>query len=248
MTLLPQRADRVRTSVSILAGLMLAPALLCAAQQSESKLEPTTAETFHLSYVGAQRDFNDLQTALRNMLPKAAIYGNLTQNALSIRGSAEDIQTAKTLIADLDRPRKTWRVTYTFTDMENGKPAGVHHLSLLVVGGEKAIVKQGKRVPILTGMFEKETPAQSSQVQYLDVGLNVEASLDGDRLRSKLEQSYVSDEKSGTGVQDPIVGQTMLEAISDLKPGKTFALGSIDIPGTTRRQDIEVVAEQLQVQ
>jgi type II secretory pathway component GspD/PulD (secretin) len=252
MTLLPQPADRARTSVSIFAGLILAPTLLCAAHaqtpQAQAKSAPTTVETIRLAHVTAQRDFNDFQTDLRNMLPMAVIYAAQTQNALSIRATAEDIETAKKVIAGLDQPRKAYRVTYTFTDVENGKPAGMRHLTLLVVAGEKTIVKHGKRVPILTGMFEKDAPARSSQVQYLDVGLNVEATLDGDRLRSKLEQSTVSDEKSGIGIQDPIVGQTMLEATSDLKPGKTLALGSIDIPGTTRRQDIEVVAEQVQFQ
>lgn len=239
--------NRAHSCVSILAGLALAMSLTLAVRaqgpQSESKSAPTHVETIHLAHATAQHDFSDVQTALRNMLPTAAIYATVAQNALSIRGTEEDIETAKKLIAELDRPRKAYRVTYTFTDIENGKPAGVHRLTLVVVAGDKSIAKHGNRVPIVTGMADKDSPAQSSQVQYLDVGLTVEASLDGDRLRSKLEQSNVADEKSGMGVQDPIVGQTMLEASTDLKPGKTLPLGSIDIPGTTRRQDVEVTAE-----
>ena len=85
-----------------------------------------------------------------------------------------------------------------------------------------------------------------SQVQYLDVGLNIEASLDGDRLRSKVEQTGVAEEKSGIGSQDPIVRQTTIEATSDMAPGKTLVLGSLDIPGTTRHQEIEATAELVQ--
>jgi type II secretory pathway component GspD/PulD (secretin) len=254
MRLLPHQADRVRTSVSILAGVALALTLIGAAcaqtPQAESgvraKSEPTTVATIHLTHVTAQRDFNDLQTNLRNMLPMAVSYAMQTQSAISIRGTAEDVETAKKLIAEFDQPRKAYRVTYTFTDMDNGKPVGVHRLAVLVVAGEKAIVKQGNRVPIVTGTIDKDSGAQSSQVQYLDVGLNVEATLDGDRLRSILEQSTMSDEKSGIGVQDPIVHQTKLEATSDLTPGKSVVLGSLDIPGTTRHQEIEAVAERIQ--
>lgn len=47
----------------------------------------------------------------------------------------------------------------------------------------------------------------------------------------------MSDEKSGIGIQDPVVRQTVLEATSDLKPGKTLLLGSLDIPGTSRHQE-----------
>ena len=83
-------------------------------------------------------------------------------------------------------------------------------------------------------------------MQYVDVGLNVEATLDGDRLRSKVEQSAVADERSGIGVQDPIVRQTMLESTSDVKSDKSMLLGSIDIPGTSRHQAVEAVAEPIQ--
>jgi len=83
-------------------------------------------------------------------------------------------------------------------------------------------------------------------VQYLDVGLNIEASLDGDRLRSKVEQTGLAEEKSGIGTQDPVVRQTTIEATCDIAPGKTLVIGSLDIPGTTRHQEIEATAEPVQ--
>ena len=81
----------------------------------------------------------------------------------------------------------------------------------------------------------------------MDVGLAIEASadsnLDGLRLHSKVEQTNVADEKSGVGAQDPIVRQTVLDGTSTLATGKPLILGSLDVPGTTRKQEIEVVAE-----
>jgi hypothetical protein len=82
-----------------------------------------------------------------------------------------------------------------------------------------------------------------TQMQYLDVGVNIEASVIGIGLRAKIEQTSVSDEKSNVGIQDPLVRQTTIEAASTFTPGKSVALGSIDIPGTARHQDIEVVVE-----
>ena len=251
MKLLPYLAGRGPTSVSILAALALAATLTVGAQtpaesnNASTKGAPGIVATIHLTHVTAQRDLNDVQTALRNMLPTPGIYAVQTQNAIAIRGTADDIETAKRLIAELDRPRKAYKVTYTFTETDNGKTVGLHHLTVLVVAGEKTVAKHGNRVPIVTGMFDKENAAQNSQVQYLDVGLNIEASLDGDRLRSKVEETSVSEEKSGIGSQDPIVQQTALEATSDVAPGRSFVLGSLDIPGTTRHEQIEAAVEDV---
>jgi hypothetical protein len=82
---------------------------------------------------------------------------------------------------------------------------------------------------------------------YLDIGLNFDVSLDesvnGVRLRSKVEQSSIAEQPSGIGPQDPIVRQTVLQGTSFLTEGKPLVLGSLDIPGSTRRMDVEVMME-----
>jgi type II secretory pathway component GspD/PulD (secretin) len=247
MKLLPHAARRAGICVAILAlPLMSIAQPQAESNPAESKNAPRVMETIRLTNFTSQHDLNDLQNDLRNMLPMAAMYVLQTQHAISIRATPEDMDAAKKLIADLDRPHKAYRVTYIITETDNGKRVGEQHLAVVVLAGEKAVVKHGNRVPILTGMFGKEGPEQSSQVQYLDVGLNLEASLDGDRLRSKVEQTSVAEEKSGIGLQDPIVRQTMIEASSDLTPGKTLILGSLDIPGSTRHQEIEALVEAVQ--
>ena len=84
-------------------------------------------------------------------------------------------------------------------------------------------------------------------MQYIDVGTNIDMTLDsfqdGVRLKTKIEESAVADEKSVVGAQDPIIRQTSLEAIVSLTPGKPLTLGAVDLPGTTKRFEIEVVAE-----
>lgn len=245
MRRLPHYAGRAGISVAILA-ILAVPVMSIAQATAQSKDTSELVETIHLKYVTAIKDINDLQTDLRNMVSMAKVYTVATQNAISIRATPEDMESAKKLIADLDRPRKAYRITYTITDVDNGKRMGSQHLAMVVVEGEKSAVKHGSRVPIVTGIFAKESPGENSQVQYLDVGLNIEASLDGDRLRSKVEQTGMSEEKSGIGTQDPVVRQTTIEATSDIAPGKPLVLGSLDIPGTTRQQEIEATAEPVQ--
>jgi hypothetical protein len=62
-------------------------------------------------------------------------------------------------------------------------------------------------------------------------------------LHSKIEQSSLADEKSAATPADPVVHQTVLEGSAELAQDKPLVLGSLDIPGTLRHQEIEVVAE-----
>jgi type II secretory pathway component GspD/PulD (secretin) len=223
------------------------------AQTSTAEARPADAkpansyETFFLTNAGGTNDLNDIQTDLRNMLPRAKVYGVPSQNAISLWASADDLALARKVIAELDRPRKIYRLTYTVTQMENGKKVGTEHFAVVVTAGDHTQFRQGTRVPIITGSYDTGTTTSNSQVQYVDVGMGIDADVeaysDGVRLRTKVEQSSVSDEKSGLGSQDPVIRQTRLENASTLTMGKPMALGSLDIPGTERHEDVEVVAE-----
>jgi hypothetical protein len=47
------------------------------------------------------------------------------------------------------------------------------------------------------------------------------------------------------GGQDAVIRQTVLEGTSFLNPGKAMMLGSVDVPGSTRHLDVEVLMEQV---
>jgi type II secretory pathway component GspD/PulD (secretin) len=218
-------------------------------QPSETKpvapTAPETVRTVFLTNASEQNDFNDIQTDLRNVLPKAKIYGIQTQNAITIRATAEDMETAQKVISDLDQPRKHYRLTYTITDIDGGKRLGSQQFTLLVVSGERSLFKQGSRVPIVTGTFEGE-PA-GTQVQYQDIGLSINAQVSGSpgalNLHTKVELSSLAEEKPLASAQDPVVRQTVFDESSQLSQSKPMVLGSLDLPGTTRSQEIAVVAE-----
>jgi type II secretory pathway component GspD/PulD (secretin) len=216
----------------------------------ELKTSPETYQTLYLTSLTQVRDANDIVTDLRNMFPRAKLYYVPAQNAVSMRGTPDDIQLAQKILADIDRTKKTYRLTYTITETDDGKPVQTQRFAFLVASGERSTFKQGSRVPVVTGEFNDKTVTPNTQVQYLDVGLNVEASLgsysDGLKLQTKIEQSTVADEKSGVGSQDPIVRQTVLETTAALRPDKPLIVGSLDIPGSTRHRQVEVVSELVQ--
>jgi type II secretory pathway component GspD/PulD (secretin) len=236
--------------VRMLAGGALAAAMFgtyatAQAPETDTKTAPEVTETIYLVNTTGLNDLNEIQTALRNNFPRTKIYGVAGQYAITVRDKEDEMPAIKKMVAELDRPKKIYRVTYNISDVENGKRTGTQHYSLVVAMGAKGVLKEGKRVPLVIGVTGEGAGSGSSQVQYIDVGVNIEASIEGQGLRTKVEISSVADEKSGVGAQDPVVQQTMMESTSSLTAGKAVVLGSIEIPGTTRHQDIEVVTETM---
>jgi type II secretory pathway component GspD/PulD (secretin) len=239
----------VALTLACLTACAVAHAQTADIKAADAKPDTETYQTIYLTNLTQQNDLNDVLNDMRNMLPKARLFAMPSQDAISIHATPEDIQIAQKIVSDLDRAKKLYRLTYTVNEIDGGKRTGSQSFTLIVASGGKTTFKQGSRVPIVTGSYDtsKTAAGPETQVQYLDVGLNIEASadgyMDGLHLRSKVEQTNVADEKSGVGTQDPIVRQTVLDDTSTLAPGKTLILGSLDVPGTTRKQEIEVVAD-----
>lgn len=215
---------------------------------SNARVDTRPFQTFYLTNVSQQADANEIMVAIRNLLPpdiKVVLVP--AQNAIAMRGTADELQLTQKIINDFDRPKKIYRLTYTIAESDGGKRVGVQHFSMIVASGGRTTLKQGSKVPIVTGTYNPGSSSAQNQMTYLDVGMNFDASLDefvdGVRLRTKVEQSGIAEEKSGVGAQDPIVRQTVLEGTSILVPGKPLTLGSLDVPGSTRHLEIEVVLE-----
>jgi len=185
----------------------------------ESNSSATSYQTLLPHNLTNQHDANDIQTDLRNMLPNSKLFYVPSQSALSIRGSAEEYLARQKIVSDLDRNKKIYRLTYTITDIDNGKRAAPQHVSIIVASGSKMDFKTGKQSADCHRIVHGDGPGSSnSQVQYQDVGLEIEASLnaylDGVRLQTKTGGSSVAEEKSGVGAQDPIFRQTTFEGTS----------------------------------
>jgi type II secretory pathway component GspD/PulD (secretin) len=201
-------------------------------------------QTLYLTNLTQENDANSLVSDLRNMLPQAKLYYVPSQGAISLRASAEDIALAQKILADLDKTKKIYRLTYTMTERDGSRTIGIQHFAIIVASGSKTDFKQGSRVPIASG---SRNSTSDTEVTYIDVGQEIEATLDsyldGVRLRTKVVQSSVAEDKPGVGTPDPVIRQTTLEGTSTLVQGKPLVLGSVDVPGSTRHQEVEVVSE-----
>jgi type II secretory pathway component GspD/PulD (secretin) len=221
--------------------LTMASCELNGQEQGSAQKPPEVYQTLYLSSSTGQQDANDVQTALRNMLPRPRIYYVNTSNALLIRGSAEDVATAQKIVDEIDKPRKSYRLTYTISDGGTSR-----HFVMIVTSGERSELKEGARVPIMTGSYG-DSKQEHNEVQYVDVGMSVQASLtglgEGLRLRSKIEQTSVADEKSNVGIQDPVIRQSVLEEDSVIAPGKPAMLGSMEMPDGGKKVEVSVTAE-----
>jgi type II secretory pathway component GspD/PulD (secretin) len=219
-------------------------------------LDDLTEQTFFLKNTSQQSDANEIYTALRNMLPPdARSFLVADKNAILVHSTPENIALAQKLLNELDQPKKTYRLTYTVTEMDSGKRVNIRHFAMIDASGQQATLKQGSKIPIVTGSYStggadaKAAAGVQTQVTYLDIGMNFDATVttvgDSITIKSNVEQSSLADEKSGVGPEDPILRQTSLKGVFSVTPGKPVMLGSVDIVGSTRHLDIEVTVDPL---
>lgn len=190
-----------------------------------------------------QGDANEIVAALRNILPaESKVYLVESQNAIVVRAMPDDLTLAQKLISELDKPKKTFRLTYTVTEVDGTKRIGSQRFAMILIDGQRTTLNQGSRVPVPSGNG-------SNQFTYMDVGTNFEATLNatgtGAKLNSKVTQSSFVAATSGDASQQPIVRNLTLEGSSMLVPTKPVALGSMDVPGSTRHLEVEAVMENL---
>lgn len=231
------------------------PAESKSAESNPERRSDFVVKTYYLKNISQQNDANEVLIAARNVLDRNdKLYLVASENAIVLEAPPDQQALAQKLIADLDRPRKVYRLTFTLADSDAGKRVGVQHFSIIVVAGQRTILKQGSKIPVMTGSYDTKNNSQQTQFTYLDIGMNFDVTLSdspgGLLLKAKVEDSSVGTPNeygntSGPLAQEPIVHQTSLEGTSIVTPGKPLTLGSVDVAGSTRHIDIEVVAEPI---
>ncbi len=94
------------------------------AQNSRGKrteLDEQAVQTFYLSNAWQQNDLNDVQTALRNVLPNAKVYGVPSQNAIVMRATPDELTLAQKVINDLDKARPEVVVDIAIMEVDKDK-------------------------------------------------------------------------------------------------------------------------------
>ncbi len=101
--------------------------------------------------------------------------------------------------------------------------------------GQQATLRIGDRVPIATGAFQPTlggVGAVQTQFQYIDVGVNLDITpkVHANReitLKVRIEISAVTSEVDIGGIQQPIIGQRVIEHDIRLREGEANVLGGI---------------------
>ena len=213
-------------------------------------------KTIFLKNVVQPNDANEIMVAVRNSFdPGLKVYILNSQNALAVTTYPEEFARVEALVRALDLPRKTYRVTYTLTELDAGKTVSTEHYSMLLADGQHTTMKEGNKIPIATGTYSNgaASTSPSSEVQtqftYLDVGMNFDTTItvtgNSVLLKSKVEDSSLDQPVTIAGVTEPVVRQSVLDGTSILTLDKPFMLGTIDIPNTARHMDIAVLIEQI---
>ncbi len=112
-------------------------------------------QTFHLANVNQVPEANEIVTAMRNFLdPADKVFYVPSQNAIVVGGTPEQLKLARRLLDDLDRPKKSYRLTFTTEELDAEKVIGTQHFSMIVVSGGRTDSKVGSKVPVVTGSYD----------------------------------------------------------------------------------------------
>ena len=74
-------------------------------RSKRTELDEQAVQTFYLANAWQQNDLQDVQTAIRNVLPNSHAYGVASQNAIVMRGTPDELMLAQMLVNNLDRAR-----------------------------------------------------------------------------------------------------------------------------------------------
>jgi general secretion pathway protein D len=85
------------------------------------ELEEEAVQTFYLANTAQQNDLNDIQTALRNLLVNAKLYGVPSQSAIVMRATPDELLLAQKLISDLDKSRPEVVVDVALVEVNRDK-------------------------------------------------------------------------------------------------------------------------------
>jgi type II secretory pathway component GspD/PulD (secretin) len=223
------------------------PGSVTRAEEYERFRTSSVDREYKLKYAASPADANELLTAMRNMLdPQTKIFLVPSTGIVVVHAPEEVQATVRKLIDALDLPHPRYRLTYTLTELDGTRKIGVQHFSVVANSKEKAVLKQGSRIPIQIGNGGSSLP-NATQITYIDIGMNFEVYVSeiqgGALLRSKVEQTSTAPDSTSPSNPNPIIRQTYLEGTATLLTGKPALLGSIDVPGSTHHFDVEVVLE-----
>ena len=154
------------------------------------------------------------------------------------------------------------RLDYKVYELENGKRTNSRSYTMFTKSlRDRVRLRTGNRVPIRTAFTDPNNIAASVPVQYQDVGLNIDSSVDeqGEKLlvTTTLDISSIApNETAGSSVStstgstfryldNPVFRTLRLEDATLATPGKPALVGAIDDVTSNHRYEIEVTVTKI---
>lgn len=149
-----------------------------------------------------------------------------------------------------------YKLDFNIRDGGDTSAKGVRHYSLLMETGRKAIFKVGDRIPVASGSFQSGgtgvNPLVNTQFTYIDIGVNIECSLNEQNgrilLHGDLDLSTVAPPDAAAHAAipaNPTVAQTKLNLDTALEAGKPTVIAAIDDPVTSRKFQVEATVARV---
>lgn len=139
-------------------------------------------------------------------------------------------------------PRITnwYKIEITLSEFEDGKKTNARsYMMETEENGERAVMKLGDRVPVVTGgpVRAEDEKLLNVAFQYIDVGLNISSYLRERQgrlgLTVSVDQSSVVTPTQALRVapNQPMIRQLRMENTAFVTPGKPILIASVDDPG-----------------
>jgi len=166
---------------------------------------------------------------------------------------AQDKQESKPSTRnDFTWARSPYRLEYTIKEMDDGKVVNTRTYALVMQSAEErgrsiGEVKTGSRVPINT----QTAKDGGSSIQYLDVGINIQAQLYVLENSNLLLSGNVEISTLASGAENaamsgaPIIRQIRTQTTSEVTAGKANAIATLDDPISKHRFQIDVTPTKL---
>ena len=235
--------------LSALALTITMPMALLQSHAQSNAQQTYPIHSYQLHYATSQSEQNEILTAIRNVgAPNVKIFLVPSQSQIVVSGTPEQNEQIVELLHMLDVPAPLYRLTYIFTETDGGKRIGAQQYSMVLAPSQRMQLKEGDKVPVMTGSLDKDTGGVSKQTTYLDVGFSFEATVtpygsDGVRLQSKVERSAIAQEKTSVLAEDPLIRQSMINGVVNLTLNKPQHLGNIDVIGSPRQLQVDALVE-----
>ena len=168
---------------------------------------------------------------------------------------AQDNKVPSTTRNDFAWARSPYRLDYTIKELEDGKVVNSRSYSMVMQSAEErgrtmGELKTGTRIPIATNVPKEGSP----QIQYIDVGINIQAQLYVLENSNLLLIGNVEISTLPTGADTspagsfggaPVIRQIRTNTTSEVVAGKANQIASLDDPISKHRFQIEVTPTKL---